>query len=67
MRHTRVNTLADIDPRLLHEAFRRARETSANAEIDSDALLSAIIAAARKGTRDMYGLVNAARGARSVA
>jgi hypothetical protein len=54
------NPLADIDPRLLAEAFRRAREAAANSAIDSDALLSAIFAAARAGTRDMYGLVKAA-------
>ena len=55
-----ANPLADIDPRLLSEAFRRARERTANALIDSDSLLSAILAEARRGTRDLYGLVKAA-------
>ena len=59
-----INLLADIDPRLLSEAFRRAREKAAIAEVDSDSLLSAIFAEARRGTRDMYGLVKAAETAR---
>jgi hypothetical protein len=50
-----------VDPRLICEAFRRARETAANAAIDSDQILSAILAEARKGTRDMFGLVRAAQ------
>lgn len=54
------HTLADIDPRLLTEAFRRAREKQTNAAIDADRLLSAIIAEARRGTRDLYGLTRAA-------
>src|SRR5436305_1724828 len=60
-----VNPLADIDPRLLSEAFRRARAQATVEEKDSDSLLSAIIAEARKGTRDLYGLVKAAGVARS--
>ncbi len=59
-----INPLADIDPRLLSEAFRRARANAADAELDSDSLLSAILAEARRGTRDMYGLVKAAQTAR---
>ena len=59
-----INLLADIDPRLLSEAFRRAREKAAVAEVDSDSLLSAIFAEARRGTRDMYGLVKAAETSR---
>ena len=59
-----INLLADIDPRLLSKAFRRAREKAAIAEVDSDSLLSAIFAEARRGTRDMYGLVKAAETAR---
>jgi hypothetical protein len=51
----------DIDPRLIGEAFRRARETTANAAIASDQILSAILAEARRGTRDMFGLVRAAQ------
>jgi hypothetical protein len=54
-------SLDDIDPRLVSEAFRRARETSANAAIASDQILSAILAEARRGTRDMFGLVRAAQ------
>jgi hypothetical protein len=56
----RLNPLGDIDPRLLEEAFRRARTTPVNGHVDSNALLSAIIAEARRGTRDMFGLVSAA-------
>ena len=56
-----TNPLADIDPRLLSEAFRRAREIAENSALDTDALLSAIFAAARRGTRDMHGLVRAAQ------
>jgi hypothetical protein len=59
------NSLADIDPRMLSEAFRRAREKAAVTDIDSDSLLSAIIAEARRGTRDMYGLVKAAETSRA--
>ena len=64
MAHIYHNPLADLDPRLLTEAFRRARENAANSDIDSDALLSAIIAEARKGVRDLYGLVKAAQAGR---
>ena len=56
----RRNPLGDIDPRLLEEAFRRARLAPLNERLDSNTLLSAIIAEARRGTRDMYGLVSAA-------
>jgi len=56
----RANPLGDIDPRMLEEAFRRARKIRLNDSLDSNALLSAIIAEARRGTRDMYGLVSAA-------
>ena len=55
-----ANPLVDIDPRLLSEAFRRARERTTNALIESDCLLSAIIAEAHRGTRDLRGLVRAA-------
>ncbi len=54
------NPLADIDPRLLSEAFRRARERRSRAEVDSDSLLSAIIAEAKRGARDLYSLAAAA-------
>jgi hypothetical protein len=56
----KLNSIADIDPRLLEEALRRARKIPLNERLDSDALLSAIIAEAQRGTRDMYGLVAAA-------
>jgi hypothetical protein len=59
-----ANPLADIDPRLMTEAFRRVRERRECDEIDSDALLSAIFAAARRGARDLYSLVKAAEAAR---
>jgi len=55
------NPLNDIDPRLISEAFRRARATAANATLASDQILSAILAEARRGTRDMFGLVRAAQ------
>ncbi len=54
------NPLGDIDPRLLEEAFRRARVAPLNEGLDSNTLLSAILAEARRGTRDMFGLVSAA-------
>lgn len=54
---------ADLDPRLLTEAFRRARERSANAEIDSESLWFAIVEQARRGARDIYTLVKAASAA----
>ena len=54
------NGLSDIDPRLLEEAFKRARQVPLNKDIDSDSLLSAIFAEARRGTRDMHGLCGAA-------
>jgi len=53
--------LGDIDPRLISEAFRRARATAANTAIASEQILSAILAEARRGTRDMFGLVRAAQ------
>jgi hypothetical protein len=56
--------LADLDPRLLSEAFRRARERRSSDGVDSDSLLSAIIAEARRGARDLYTLVKAAQNAR---
>jgi hypothetical protein len=61
----RNNPLGDIDPRLLEEAFRRARKAPLNDRLDSNALLAAILAEARRGTRDMYGLVSAASKATS--
>jgi hypothetical protein len=54
------HSLSDLDPRLLTEAFRRARKREVNADVDADSLLSAIIAEARRGTRDLYGLARAA-------
>jgi hypothetical protein len=57
------NPLADIDPRLMIEAFRRVREKRSRDEIDSDALLSAIVAEAKRGVRDLYSLVKAAEAA----
>ena len=62
-----ANPLADVDPRLLSEAFRRARERAPAAEIDSDSLLTAIFAEARRGTRDMFGLIKAAEARRGAA
>ena len=59
----RNTALSHIDPRLLEEAFNRARKAPLNTSIDSNALLSAIFAEARRGTRDMYGLVAAASAA----
>jgi hypothetical protein len=57
--------LADIDPGLLSEAFRRARERRASDGVESEALLAAIVAEARRGARDMYSLVRAAETPRS--
>jgi hypothetical protein len=55
-----VHSLSDVDPRLLTEAFRRARERAENADLDADALFTAIVAEARRGARDIYSLVKAA-------
>jgi hypothetical protein len=63
----KLNALSDIDPRLLEEAFHRARRAELNKTIDSATLLSAIIAEARRGTRHMHGLVSAAAHAASAA
>jgi len=63
MTPTASHALADIDPRMLSEAFRRVRERRTDTDIDSDSLLSAIIREARCGTRDLYGLVKAASAA----
>jgi hypothetical protein len=52
--------LSDIDPRLLEEAFRRACAAPFNRGVDPAAVLSAIFAEARIGTRHIYGLVSAA-------
>jgi len=60
-----VPSLADVDPRLLTEAFRRARERADNADVDADSLFAAIIAEARRGARDVYSLVKAANAARA--
>lgn len=60
LNNAKTNPFADIDPRLLSEAFRRARERAPTTRVDSDSLLTAIFAEARLGTRDMYGLVKAA-------
>jgi hypothetical protein len=57
---SRHNALSDIDPRLLEEAFHRARCAEINRTVDSSSLLSAILAEARRGTRHMHGLVSAA-------
>jgi hypothetical protein len=56
--------LVDIDPRLPSEAFRRARERRSSDGVDSASLLSADIAEARRGARDLYALVRAAESAR---
>jgi len=57
--------LSDVDPRLLEEAFRRASRQGA--EPDSQKVLAAIIAEAKRGTRDLHGLVRAAATRRSAA
>jgi hypothetical protein len=53
-------SIGDMDPRLLEEAFRRARQASSSHGVESAALLTAIITEARRGTRDMFSLVAAA-------
>lgn len=52
--------MADVDPRLLEEAFRRACKAPLNAGADHQSMLAAILAEARRGTRHMHGLVGAA-------
>ena len=59
--------LADIDPRLLEAAFNRARNAPLNSDRDSNAILSAIFAEARRGTRDIHTLVSAASRTGSIA
>ena len=54
-----ANPLADIDPRLLSEAFRRARERVSE-RLDSDSLAVGHSRRGRRGTRDIYGLIRAA-------
>ncbi len=53
-------TLDEIDPRLLQEAFRRARNAPLNRDICSQQLWTSIVAEARRGVRHIYGLVAAA-------
>ena len=60
MNLTGVPFSPNVDPRLLMEAFRRARARADNAQIDSEGLLAAIVEEARRGARDMYSLVKAA-------
>ena len=50
--------LSDIDPRLVEEAFRRACRARENHE--PAIVLARIIAEAKRGTRDLHGLVGAA-------
>ncbi len=52
--------LANIDPRLLEEAFRRACAAPLNSGNDRQGILAAILDEARRGTRHMHGLVGAA-------
>jgi hypothetical protein len=59
--------MGDIDPRLLEEAFRRACNARLNAGSDPQAMLAAILAEARRGTRHMHGLVGAAARAKVAA
>ena len=51
--------LGEIDPNLLEEAFRRAMRSPSSSDVDPAAVLAAIFAEARAGTRHMYGLVAA--------
>lgn len=57
---TKHSQIEPVDPRLIEEAFRRARKAPANREVDPERLRSAIEAEARLGVRDIYGLVAAA-------
>ena len=52
--------LSGIDPNLLEEAFRRACKARLNEGVDRQSLLKAILDEARRGTRDLHGLVGAA-------
>jgi hypothetical protein len=65
MRAAEPRPNANIDPRLLSEALRRARQRPANAGRDCNELSSAILAEAARGARDLYTLVRACE--RSVA
>jgi len=53
--------LKDVDPRLIEEALRRGCEAPMNRHVDPMTVLKRILAEARRGTRDMYGLVSAAK------
>jgi hypothetical protein len=64
---SKINVLSDIDPRLLEEAFNRARREPLNNHLGSEALLSAIFAEARRGARNMHELCSAAARARKAA
>ena len=56
----KARELYGVDVGLLEEAYRRARAAPLNKNIDSTRLLSAIFDEARRGSRDLYSLVNAA-------
>jgi hypothetical protein len=49
------------DPKLIEEALRRACAAPVNREVEPSVILRRIVAAARSGTRDMYGLVAASK------
>ncbi len=53
--------LDDVDPRLMEEAWRRGCDAPMNRGVDPMTVLARILAEARRGTRDMYGLVSAAK------
>ncbi len=57
-RHT--TDVLDIDPSLVLEAFRRAQHSRREACEDPHLILDAIVAEARRGTRDLHGLTGAA-------
>jgi hypothetical protein len=53
--------LEGFDPRMLEEALRRACEAPVNRGVDPATVLRRILAEARRGSRDMYSLVAAAK------
>lgn len=53
--------LRDVDPRLIEEALRRGCAAPINRDVDPMTVLKRILSEARRGTRDMYGLVSAAK------
>jgi len=53
--------LEGFDPKLIEEALRRGCEAPVNRDVDLVVILQRILREAKRGTRDMFGLVSAAK------